>query len=664
MKTYDEFYTLLNDNRLLSNIWKEVLNLLKEDINDDEDQYLSLLAIFFSLVDDGNICMSLNEDILIDKWMNKVNSTEVMLLESEDYNKDDFIQIKERSIEVIKSHLSKININNLPSLIGKGRVFEIEDNYLYIKKYNDARKSIKDSISRLFVFDKYDNDTFDYKKCVDTSRFALSNKQEEAVIKGVNRNIIVTGSPGTGKTTSILFLLYSLLNKNINLEVHLCAPSGKASARMKESIIGGLSVISDDYKSSHQEVTDKIVNLKESTIHSLLHIDNVTHAFSYNKNNQFNENSIFIIDEASMVDICLFASLLEAIKRGSRIFIMGDENQLPSVECGAVFTELLKLESTLLNGHIVRLDESKRFKSNTEIFSLATAVNNGDVLPIKLEQWEDYDTFSIRQLDKSEDDVINDMGFDFVKVDKDNCPIYYYKNYKDDDKVKEIDIVKKIVLIWGKRFYRDLQEKATDVDPNNLKYLETLFRYSEQSKILSAENEGSRGVKMINDLIKRGFIKDSRGLKVRFNNYPGQVMMINKNNQLLDLYNGDSGITIKFKDDDHLYLMVKKKSKLVSADGKIEDQIFKLGDYTFYPLRMISSNDIDLAYAITIHKSQGSDYPNILVITPTKKGHPLLNRQIIYTAITRTKGYTYILSNQDRLDEAKDTVIKRDTNIA
>ena len=662
MKTYDEFYTLLNDNRLISDIWQEVINLLKEDIYEDEDQYLSLLAIFFSLVDDGNICMSLDEDILINKWINKVNSTRVMLLERDDFNEDSFIQIKEHSLEVIKSHLSKINKDNLPSLIGEGRVFEIEDNYLYIKKYNDARKSIKESISRLFIFDKYNNDTFDYKECVDTSKFALSTKQEEAVITGVNKNIIVTGGPGTGKTTSILFLLYSLLNMNIDLDVHLCAPSGKASARMKESIIGGLSIVSDEYKSSHQEVTKKILDLKESTIHSLLHIDNVTHAYSYNKNNQFKEDSIFIIDEASMVDICLFASLLEAIKRGSRIFIMGDENQLPSVECGAVFTELLKLESSILKGHIVRLDESKRFGENTQIYALARAVNNGDKLPIKDKDWEDYDTFNIHRLDVADK---NKEGFDFAKVDKENCPIYYYKNYKDnDDKVKEIDIVKKIALIWGKTFYRDLQDKATNVDPGDLEYLDTLFRYSEQSKILSAENEGSCGVKMINNLIKRGFIKDNRGGKVKYNNYPGQVMMINKNNKLLDLYNGDSGITVKFKDDDHLYFMVKKKSRLVSVDNKVDDQIFKLGDYTFYPLRMISSDEIDLAYAITIHKSQGSDYSNILVITPSKKGHPLLNRQIIYTAITRTKGYTYILSSPDRLDEAKDTVIKRDTNIA
>ena len=109
--------------------------------------------------------------------------------------------------------------------------------------------------------------------------------------------------------------------------------------------------------------------------------------------------------------------------------------------------------------------------------------------------------------------------------------------------------------------------------------------------------------------------------------------------------------------------MTKKSSNIAKNQGKEVDRIFKLGEFTFYPVRMITQEEIDMAYAITIHKSQGSDYPNILVILPTKKGHPLLNRQIVYTAITRTKGTTYILSNIDRLNESKDNLIVRDTNV-
>ena len=146
-------------------------------------------------------------------------------------------------------------------------------------------------------------------------------------------------------------------------------------------------------------------------------------------------------------------------------------------------------------------------------------------------------------------------------------------------------------------------------------------------------------------------------------------MMINTNNKSLDLYNGDSGILITLENNKNLFFMVKKKTKLLIDDLKDDsdlsliDDIFKIGDYVFYPFRFIAVKEIDLAYAITIHKSQGSDYNNLFVILPPQEGHPLLNRQIVYTAITRTKGYTYILSNLRAMNAAKDTVLIRDTNL-
>ena len=127
-----------------------------------------------------------------------------------------------------------------------------------------------------------------------------------------------------------------------------------------------------------------------------------------------------------------------------------------------------------------------------------------------------------------------------------------------------------------------------------------------------------------------------------------------------------------FKGDDTLYFMIEKKSAIAEVGAKKKDQVFamlikeasgKERTFTFYPLRMITEEDFDLAYAITIHKSQGSDFNNIFIILPTAEGHPLLTKQIVYTAVTRSKGITYILSNQYRLLEAQNNFEKRDTNI-
>ena len=641
---YKEYYNLLLENKMITPIWKYVLELIEEEIKDNEnkDYYLVIFAIYFSLINDGNITISLNKDVLTKKWESKLNDIAILLEESGSYNEESFNKIKEISFNCINNYLQDINSNNLPSLINDNKFFEIEDNYLYVRKYGSARRGVIASMDRLFSTRSNITSTFKYQDAV-ASDFTLSDGQEKAVIEGINKSLVITGGPGTGKTTSILFLLIGLLlNDTDNMRIYLVAPSGKAAGRMKESIINGLNVLTDSFKQDHKDIISKIQNLDKSTIHSLLEIDYETNGFKYNKNRRFPENSIFVIDEASMIDVCLFNALLQAIPTSAKVYIMGDKNQLPSVECGAVFGDLLTKKS--IQDNVVELDESKRFKKGTKIFNLAKAVNEGDTLPINDDDWKEYDSFEV---------LIKDD-------DRKENPIYYYKNHKEN--VKDKDIVEHVVNKWGNEFFKSLQDKATDLDFNDVAHLKEVFDYSEISKILCAENEGPRGIKTINNYVKKHFIDKSKYHSTN-GYYPGMIMMVNKNNKSLDLDNGDSGLLVTFKDDSTIYFMTKKSSNIAKNQGKEIDRIFKLGEFTFYPVRMITQEEIDMAYAITIHKSQGSDYPNILVILPTKKGHPLLNRQIVYTAITRTKGTTYILSNIDRLNESKDNLIVRDTNV-
>jgi len=641
MNNYKTIYNFLLDYKLINPIWGYILDVIEKEIIDNinKESYLIIFSLYFSLIDDGNICISLDKQILKNKWFFKIRATKIILKEEENFNEYEFDFYNQIINDGIDDYLCDINEVHLPQIIGEKKIFEIDNNWLYLMKYSIARKGIIKSIDRLFSNTRNIGSVESYKSFV-IDGFSLSRGQEKAVTEGVNKNLIITGGPGTGKTTSILFLLINLLkNSEGNMDVRLVAPSGKASSRMKESIIKGLSLIKLEYKNINKEIIEKINNLEESTIHRLLEINGETNAFLYNKKHQFPKNSIFVIDEASMIDICLFNALLEAIPDGAMVYIMGDKNQLPSVECGAVFGDLLIKKS--LQSNVVELDESKRFTVGTKIYELASAINNGGVLPVRESDWQDYETFNIQPKDKAN-------------------PIFFYNIYKTGH--KDNDIVKFVANKWGKEYFHALQNMASNIDYNDIGYLKKLFDYSEISKILCAENKGPRGVQTINNFIRKTFIDFSKSSSIN-GYYPGMIMMINKNNKLLDLYNGDSGVLVTFKDDDTLYFMVRKQTNLIEQEGKKEDEIFKLGDFSFYPLRLITLTEIDLAYAITIHKSQGSDYENILVVLPTAKGHPLLNRQIIYTAITRTKGNTYILSNQERLIESKDTVIVRDTNI-
>lgn len=641
---YKKFFDSLLVNRLITPIWKEVISLIENELEDSskKDDALILFMILFSLNDDGNICMSLDSKKLLNKWTKKMEGTRILLEDLGSLDIENYEYSYQKSTNVINNSLYILKEKEFESVIGSTKFMEIDGDWLYIRKNNYARKSLLASLDRLFKND-FENEDFDYKKVVIDS-FSLTKGQEEVVKRGLNKNLVITGGPGTGKTTSILFLLLGLLINKEYEEVYLLAPSGKAASRMKDSIKGGLDVLSDEFRNNNAKIIDRIANLKRYTIHSLLSVDANTGAFIHNEKHRLKENSIFIIDEASMIDVCLFASLCSAIPDDARVFVMGDKNQLPSVDAGAVFGDLIIKKSLIDNGNICSLGEAVRFKKGSPIYVLANAINNEDEELPELD-WKN----ELFEVQSNPNNVIN--------------PVYYYSNPILGSERSEKEIIKKAVERFGEVYYKDLQKLCTNLDANEKEKLPELYKNTvKRAEILTAENKGVRGVEAINKIAKSMFIDKSQITYVD-GYYPGELMMVTKNNKSLDLANGDSGILVTFEGDKTLYFMVEKDSELIKTDKKVDGKIFKLGGLMFYPLYMISESEIVDSYAITIHKSQGSDYKNILVILPTKKGHPLLNRQIVYTAITRTKGDTYILSSQERLIDAKNTIIERDTNI-
>ena len=644
---YQEFYKLLSNNRLIAPIWEFELDLVNNEIkeNKKKEDLLFLIAIYFSLIDDGNIAMSLDKDILSNKWNKKLNGVYELIRESDDFIEDDFNLIRDESTRVI-NNIDVIKEDNFKEIIGKGndkKIFEIDNGYIYVKKYNHARLSIKNSVKDLFSRSNSISADLDFIKHIKTKSgnpFILSNGQLDIVKNGVNNNLIITGGPGTGKTSSVLFTLFALLLHKVknNPNIYMVAPSGKASSRIKESVEENISLFEESFRRAHKDIFEALSKVKASTIHALLN-NNQDGSFKYNRNNKLDSNSIIIIDEASMIDICIFAALLEAIPNDAIVFILGDKNQLPSVESGAVFGELLKMKE--LAKYKVELDESIRFSQDTDIFKLADEINNNKPITYK-NDWKEVEDFNIEPMNSK------------------LCPVYFYK-YNEQGKNK--DNVEKIISKWASEYYVRLQKASYNLDPTNIKALDDLFELTKDAKILTAENESYRGVKYINAFIKKRYI--SQDFKKLFiGDYPGLLMMVNTNNKFLNLNNGDSGILVTFKDDPTLYFMIDKVHPRIEKEEKVDSAIFRLGKYTFYPITSLKADEIDLAFAITIHKSQGSDYNNILVILPNRPGHPLLSKQIIYTAITRTKGNTYILSSKDRFEEAKENFIERDTNIA
>lgn len=644
-----EFIKALIEYRFIDPVWEYVAKYLLKDYADDE--VMKIFSLYFVFVSSGSSCMPLEKELLIKEWKNKCEGN-IILLSSliEDEEEKKLLEDKISNIYLCgKDALINLDrLNELDSIIGDNKLFIIYNNYLYARKYFIAKNGIKNSIERLFInyFDSINID-FDVKSIWLTA----SKEQEQFINNGINKNLVLCGGPGTGKTTAVFYLLLALLKAHSNYNIYLTAPSGKASSRIKESIDGEIEGFIRNNQDNHNydREINILRNVNKYTIHKLLEIDYSTNEFIYNENNQFDNNSIFIIDESSMIDICIFDSLLKAIPIGARVFILGDKHQLPSVECGAVLADLLSYNP--LKNNIVELTKSHRFVEGSDVYKLSMEVNLGnEVTNLDFKSFDDFNIVN-RLIPKE-----NETKEEKLIRQQNSYPVYFYEE-KEDSKKRFEDIISE----WGIHFYSNYEKLCTNVkfDENELA---SIYKNIDEARVLCAENKGKLGVSNINNIIKNKVINNKNTSIKGF--YPGIPLMITENNKALDLDNGDTGIIISFENCETLYFLVSKTSKLYPKDSdNIDDKVLKLGNYLLYPLRMLDLYKVIYAYAITIHKSQGSGYNNILVILPKKSGHPLLNRQIIYTAITRTKGPSYIISNIDRINEAIKNISYRYTRI-
>ena len=652
-----EFFEKLSELHCITQIWEKVLDLLLELQPEISFEALAVFCIYFSQLDDGNICIPLKQEELIAKWQKKWNG---LLLQEKclDQKEKDFNYFS----DIINKGLPQLSTKQLPNLIaesGFSKPFIIDSGWLFATKYYKAKINIENRISLIMKqntipsSEDKNNTIRDYFKNLTGSGtqppMILKNEQTNAIIRGQTENLIITGGPGTGKTTVVCYLLWNLfMTKDIlDYALFLVAPSGKAADRMKESISETLSRLNIEKLSAAERdrahtVFEKLNSAHSSTIHRLLSLNQKTNSFRYNAENQFDKKSIFVIDEASMIDITLFSSLLEAIPEGARVFILGDKEQLPSVQAGAVLGELLAEKTD----SVAELKESSRFSDNSDVGRLKNAMQLAEPLKPELAfltNWNEWKT-----------------NHNFENIPQGEFPVTTFipeKKYKE----KETQI-KDIIESWKTTFYADIVKKALEISENSeLSKLDELWNTANKARILCAERKGLQGTETINNQICKSILRE-KNLTSENDYFTGQLMMLTKNQSIFCLYNGDSGIIIER--NGLKYLMVKKELQTEGIQqNTIQQGIFQKGSYLFYPIHLLPKETIETAYAITIHKSQGSGYKSILIFLPEQKGHPLLNRQIAYTAITRTEGATYIYADYGTLEHARQTIIERDTQI-
>lgn len=700
-ENYD-FYEELNSLNGISQTWVKVISVLQSLQKDLPVDVRDLFYMYFSLLDDGNICINLDDDFekeasLYNRWIKK---WEGLLKASLKFTQEEIEKKLSSDSELfsseIKFALEEIKKGKFKNLIQEyknsdyTKPFVIDENWLFSSKYHKAKIVIENRINKIMkksavsvaVPEKENLKKYfaEITQVNGSKSILLKDEQLNAISRGQNENLIITGGPGTGKTTVVCYLLWELLKnpEYENFKLYLAAPSGKASDRLKESICETLVHLNQKTREENLSLYNKLNSAQSSTIHMLLNYNPSDNFFTYNEENQFDVNSIFVIDEASMIDIILFSRLLNAIPEGARVFILGDKNQLPSVQAGAVLGELLANKTEC----VVELKESNRFNDDSQIGRLKDALQSEEPLKKELANICNFEEWVEEKIDSGESVFLQEQSNSINE--KKDFPVTTFTLKKQDFSYKKNQI-EKLINLWSAEFYDDLSsnESIANGIPVNSDYnkliseLDDLWKKTLRARILCAERKGIRGVEEINNIIMEKIIKKNQITLQGEEFFNGELVMLTRNQSMFNLYNGDSGIVVSLKLNGEKensnngsslkYFMVKKETKEGSVDNKniinTQTGIIQTGSYVFYPLYLLPKETLEPSYAITIHKSQGSGYKSILVFIPEQEGHPLLNRQIIYTAITRTEGSTFIFADYNTLEAARKTVIQRDTRI-
>ena len=420
----------------------------------------------------------------------------------------------------------------------------------------------------------------------------LEHEQFSAARRALTeRLVIISGGPGTGKTTTLVNLLAGLLMMKPDARIGLTAPTGKAAARMLEALAQRASEMP-------QHIQDLLPG-QSCTVHRLIGIRPKAALPTYHAQAPL-PLDVVVVDEASMLDLSLATQLLEAIAQDARIILLGDKDQLAAVEAGAVFAELTRLH-TELPRNIVGFRRSYRFAPDSAIAALADAVRAGDPHA------------ALSCLKRPSDDLR------WIEVQTANAPT-------------PIDLHNAISRGFSEYLQALQQFRATD--PQSIVELDQALQ---RFRVLCTVRQGPLGVERINQRIS-AWLQQHAQCQARAKDpdpwYPGRVVMVTRNDASTGLFNGDVGIALPDSSD-------RLRVHFVQAPNPPSIRIL--------PVERLPAHET--AFALTVHKAQGSEFEQILLVLaePTS---PVLTRELLYTGITRARSTVMLVASAESITAA------------
>lgn len=499
---------------------------------------------------------------------------------------------------------------------------------LYLTRLYHAEHTIRTAIAARMAMQQVN--VASIKEALDSLFTKKAGEEQEAnwqklacAMAALRHFSIITGGPGTGKTTTVVRLLGLLQHQaQGGLNIVLAAPTGKAAARLQESIGNAVAQLDPRFQLN--------IPTAVSTLHRLLGSRPGKRSFRHDSTNPLTAD-VVIVDEASMVDAEMMAALLSAVKPEARLILLGDKDQLASVEAGSVLADLceganeggygadtLAYLSQFSEGDIsqyqgagssynqatVMLRRSYRFGANSGIGELSRAVNTGstDLEPI----------FA----------AFND--------------IHWYKTDPVNPSVRQL-------VIEGYQALFELIARGPENQSSD-EWAKQVLKQQRAFQVLCAMRKGDAGVNAMNERITHwlrlaGLVETERQW------YAGRAVMIEQNNYTLNLMNGDVGMALWDPERKELRVVFE------AADGSLRWVL---------PARL---SQVSTVYAMTIHKSQGSEFTHTVVVLPNEM-QPLLTRELLYTAITRaSERFTMIAEQPNVVQQACRQRVQRSSGL-
>ncbi len=566
------------------------------------------------------------------------------------------------STDTLKISWGDLKINNEP-------VVCVDGQRLYFNKYWHAERQLDSALQNLLdhysglllstqtvhaiALEALDELTFD----------GIENKQILAVVTSLLQPFsIISGGPGTGKTTIMSSVLRGLLKSGYAVsDVVLAAPTGRAAQRMTESM-------HDVIRNNLKQLSDfdhELLATEASTIHRLLGAHPHKGGFRYGAHQQL-KAKVVIIDEVSMVDLMLMKQLIQAIPQDCRVILLGDQYQLPSVSSGAVLADLLppSTESGAISQAMMQqlTEVLSGFSANKEILAGLSVTQTAKKLT---------DRYTILEVSKRSNQKISAIS-ERVKAGRAQAVFTAKEWHKlsvsdlqsgasiDRDGVCHLPLFSdqqhwiQYCLQWVKHQYfggnRAFQSqinalkhfKATDLSHHH-ESLDVVFKAINSNRVLTWVNDSWVGSDFLNEQLS-AMMRHSLDVKGFGHQFHGAVIMIKRNDNELKLFNGDVGVLL-LDEHEQLHLVVKSHS-----------------NYQLHPHHLIPEHVA--AYAMTVHKSQGSEFGHVLMPLPQNNQYRLLSREIFYTGVTRAKQSVQIYGSEEVIQKAIETQSVRHSGLS